>query len=76
MVSEEIFENVDGRRTDAGVISLLYTHTVVFGSGKLKQMSSGENADAQWGKRRCPVGPVLRCIRVGTNKAVILSTTF
>ena len=55
MVSEEMFENVDGsRRTLESLI--YYIHTGVFGSGKLKQMPCGENADAQWGKRRCPVG--------------------
>ena len=38
VVSEEkMFENVDGRRTDAGVIGILIAHIGTFGSGELKR---------------------------------------
>ena len=37
VVSEEkMFENVDGRRTDAGVTGILLAHQWAFGSGELK----------------------------------------
>ena len=37
MVSEEkLFENVDGRTTDAGVTGILIAHLGAFGSGELK----------------------------------------
>ena len=36
VVSEEMFENVDVRRTDAGVIGILIAHLGAFGSGELK----------------------------------------
>ena len=37
VVSEEkMFENVDGRTTDAGVIGILIAHLGAFGSGELK----------------------------------------
>ena len=35
VVSEEMFENVDGR-TDDGVIGILIAHLGAFGSGELK----------------------------------------
>ena len=31
-----MFENVDGRRTDAGVTGILIAHLGAFGSGELK----------------------------------------
>ena len=37
VVSEEkMFENVDGRTTDAGVTGILIAHLGAFGSGELK----------------------------------------
>ena len=36
MVSEDMFENVDGRTTDTGVIGMLIAHIGAFGSGELK----------------------------------------
>ena len=33
---EKMFENVDGQRTDAGVIGILIAHLRAFGSGELK----------------------------------------
>ena len=32
-----MFENVDGRRTDAGVTGILIAHLGAFGSGELKR---------------------------------------
>ena len=36
MVSEEMFENVDGRTPDAGVTGILIAHLRAFGSDELK----------------------------------------
>ena len=33
---KKMFENVDGRTTDAGVIGILIAHLGAFGSGELK----------------------------------------
>ena len=35
-----MFENVDGRRTDAGVIGILLAHPLAFRSGELKRTAA------------------------------------
>ena len=37
VVSEKMFENVDGRRTDAGVTGILLAHQWAFSSGEQKK---------------------------------------
>ena len=46
-----MFENVDGRRTDAGVTGILIAHLGAFGSGELKkQQQKGRHVHTEWFK--------------------------
>ena len=40
VVSEEMFENVDGRTTDTGVTGILIAHLGAFGSGELIKVAA------------------------------------
>ena len=49
VVSEEkMFENVDGRTTDAGVTGILIAHLGAFGSGELKRCWSNNGYEYMW----------------------------
>ena len=45
-----MFENVDGRRTDAGVTGILIAHLGAFGSGELKMQ---QNNEILWQNQQC-----------------------
>ena len=45
LVSEKIFEIVDGRQTEAGVTGILLAHPSAFGSGELKNVNFGTLSD-------------------------------
>ena len=50
-----MFENVDGQRTNNGVIGILLAHLGAFGSGKLKSVTDDNredvNVSAEQGRR-------------------------